>query len=204
MHGDKLSDEGSGGERLEPKALYTDTFKSPRLSIEPLAQAHAPKLYPGLEDKRVYEWISAKPPTSLSALTERYAVLESRRQLASTIHASDIHSATHSLDWALRLTNEGHSVGKLDAEIEGTVATNIGYIVFAEFWNQGFATEAIQALATQLERAGVVEQRAYVTRGNNASVRVLEKSNFHFTRILADNDTIRGQKFDDLEFVRKV
>jgi RimJ/RimL family protein N-acetyltransferase len=49
-----------------------------------------------------------------------------------------------------------------------------------------------------------VEQRAYVTRGNHASVRVLEKARFRFTHIIPDNDVIRDQKFDDLKFVRTV
>jgi hypothetical protein len=43
-----------------------------------------------------------------------------------------------------------------------------------------------------------------VTLGNEASERVLSKSGFIRGRVIVDNDTIRGQKHDDVEYVRKV
>ena len=48
----------------------------------------------------------------------------------------------------------------------------------------------------------MVEQRALVTLGNEASARVMIKAGFARTRVIADNDTIRGQKYDDVAFVR--
>ncbi len=94
---------------------------------------------------------------------------------------------------------------QLDAEINGDdVATNIGYLFFLPFWNQGYATEAVRAVASHLELLGIAEQRAFVTLGNDASERVLVKAGFVRTRVIADNDTIRGEKYDDVEYVRKV
>jgi RimJ/RimL family protein N-acetyltransferase len=105
----------------------------------------------------------------------------------------------------VRRASDGCHIGKLDAEVaRNDVATNVGYIVFLPFWNQGYATEAVRALAAHLERQGVVEQRALVTLGNDASARVLINSGFVRTRLIPDNDTIRGEKYDDVEYVRKV
>jgi RimJ/RimL family protein N-acetyltransferase len=42
-----------------------------------------------------------------------------------------------------------------------------------------------------------------VTLGNDASCRVLEAVGFIRTRIIPENDTIRGVKHDDIEFVRE-
>ena len=42
---------------------------------------------------------------------------------------------------------------------------------------------------------------ATVTLGNEASCRVLEKSEFTRTRIIPQNDTIRGVKHDDVEYI---
>jgi [ribosomal protein S5]-alanine N-acetyltransferase len=60
----------------------------------------------------------------------------------------------------------------------------------------------VRAIAAHPERHGVVEQRALVTLGNEASARVMIKAGFVRTRIIADNDTIRGQNCDDIEFAR--
>jgi [ribosomal protein S5]-alanine N-acetyltransferase len=179
-------------------------IESERLSIEPLNQAHAYALYDGLMDDRLYQWISTTKPPSASALAERYAAREAVwRGLNSTPEQLQFTSSSkRRLDWAVHCREQERTIGKLDVEFEGSIATNVGYIIFPEFWNQGFATEAVQVLAAALEQAGVVEQRAYVTRGNDASVRVMEKAKFRFTRVIPDNDVIRGEKYDDLEFVR--
>ena len=42
---------------------------------------------------------------------------------------------------------------------------------------------------------------ATVTLGNEASYRVLEKSGFIRTRIIPENDTIRGVKHDEVEYL---
>ena len=62
----------------------------------------------------------------------------------------------------------------------------------------------MRALACHLERLGIVEQRALVTLGNGASERVLTKAGFIRTRVIPLNDTIRGEQYYDVEFVRRL
>ena len=47
---------------------------------------------------------------------------------------------------------------------------------------------------------GVLKLLATVTEGNEASYRVLEKSGFVKSRIIPNNDTIRGIKYSDVEY----
>ena len=81
------------------------------------------------------------------------------------------------------------------------MAVNFGYYFFAHAWGQGLATEAAQRVAQHLLSNGVDKLIATVTVGNQASVRVLEKIGFHYTRTIAQNDTVNGVLVDDDEFV---
>jgi RimJ/RimL family protein N-acetyltransferase len=175
---------------------WNDLIASERLLIEPLLGSHADLLFEAMSEPRIYRWISALPPPTLEHLQRRWTAAES--------HGSNSEGEID-LNWAVRRSSDGRYIGKLDAAVaKNKVATNVGYIVFLPFWNQGYATEAVRALASYLERQGVVEQRALVTQGNDASARVLTKSGFVRTRVIPDNDTIRGEKYDDVEYVRKV
>jgi RimJ/RimL family protein N-acetyltransferase len=56
-------------------------------------------------------------------------------------------------------------------------------------------------VAKHLMRNGVQKLLATVTVGNRASVRVLKKIGFQYTRTIADNDKVNGTLVDDDEFV---
>ena len=169
-------------------------LRSERLVLEPLLGAHAELLFEALSEPRIYRWISALPPHSVEHLRRRWGAAERRGPNAE---------GGRDLEWAIRRSADGCYVGKADAELASTgIVTNLGYIIFAPFWSQGYATEVVLALAEYFERQGVVEQRALVTLGNDASARVLTKAGFVRIRVIPDNDTIRGQKYDDVEFIR--
>ena len=186
----------AGGHAIDWAVTLNDLITSERLLIEPLLGSHAELLFEGMSEPRIYRWISALPPLSLELLQQRWSAAENRG--ANSEGEID-------LNWAVRRSSDGCYIGLLDAEVaRNNVATNVGYIVFLPFWNQGYATEALRAVASHLERQGVVEQRALVTLGNDASARVLTKAGFVRTRVIPDNDTIRGEKYDDVEYVRKV
>ena len=180
---------------LASAAALNDLIRSERLVLEPLCASHAACLFELLLEPRLYRWISALPPASLEGLQQRWAASESRGPNAA---------GQFDLNWAVRRSSDGRYIGKFDAEVSNQIATNVGYIVGLPFWGQGYATEAVQAVAAHLEQQGVIEQRAFVTLGNTASERVLTKAGFVRTRVIPDNDTIRGEKHADVELVRKV
>lgn len=109
-----------------------------------------------------------------------------------------------SLGWAIRRISDGVYVGKCDAQVTAnSVATNVGYLLFPAFWRQGYATEAVRAIVAELVRRGTADMHACVTKGNDASERVLSKVGFTRARVLPNNDTIRGVLCDEIEYVRR-
>lgn len=167
-----------------------------RLVLEPVMAEHAVIFFEKMSDPQIYEWISAKPPPSLEALQTSWKKRESRL-------SPDQTSAW--LNWAIKRTEDGAYVGRLDADINlENVATNIGFVFFPNSWGNGFATESLQAVCKHLEKNGISKIFATVTKGNSASCRVLEKSGFLQHREIPQGDTIRGVVFDEIEYLRSV
>jgi len=177
---------------VESLALAISTAN---LLIEPIEARHAPFMFEGLREPALYEWISMEPPDSVEALAARWA-----RNLPRLREARDCFWPA----WAVQRRSDGAWIGSLDAEVmPDGVATNIGYFFLPAYWGRGHASEAVSALCDHLAREGVTEQRGYVTHGNLASYRVLERAGFVRTRIVPANDVLRGQPVDDVEFVRR-
>ena len=169
-------------------------LETSHLLLEPLAAAHAPAMFAQLQNDALYTWISVVPPESVAHLQERWERLESRLAPAGD---------KAWLNWVVRQTSDGACVGKMDAEVNAaSIATNIGYLFFPTFWGRGYASEAVSAVIEHLRQHGVEKLRATVTVGNMASNRVLEKNGFVRTRVIPENDMIRGVKHDDIEYVR--
>ena len=149
-----------------------------------------------MQDTAIYQWISTKPPKNIELLAQWWAQRESRLGPSGN---------EAWLNWAVRRTSDGAYVGKLDAEVDATgVATNVGYLFFPKYWGQGYASESVAAMTDHLAMLGIYKMVATVTSGNTSSYRVLEKAGFIRTRVIPDNDTIRGVKFDDVEYVRMI
>lgn len=167
-----------------------------RLIIEPIVATHADLLFNLMQNEAIYNWISAEPPKTVDQLRQSWLKQESRL-------SPEGEEAW--LNWAVRRNSDGVYLGKLDAEVNyANVATNVGYLFFPAYWGQGYASESVLAMTDHLARHGVSKMFAAVTLGNETSYRVLEKAGFTRSRIIPDNDIIRGVKYDDVEFVRTV
>jgi ribosomal-protein-alanine N-acetyltransferase len=171
------------------------TLTTPRLRIEPLNAGHAAPLFEAMRDPALYEWISMAPSPDLAHLERRWTWVAERPLVGVDV-----------LDfgWAVQRVADGAWIGKMDAEVTALgVANNVGYLFLAAYWGQGYATEAVTALSDHLCRHGVVRQHATVTRGNDASCRVLEHAGFVRERVIVGNDMLRGVLVDDVEYVRR-
>jgi ribosomal-protein-alanine N-acetyltransferase len=158
--------------------------------------SHADAAFGAMQDDAIYEWISMNKPRTVESLRANWTRLESR---LSTDGAEAWPV------WAITTRSDGALVGEVDAVVDDDgVCTNLGYYLFPNFWGQGFATEAVSAVADHLVKMGVHRLVATVTVGNHASAQVLKKAGFSFTRTIPNNDTLREILVDDEEYVRTV
>ncbi len=156
--------------------------------------SHADAAFGPLQDDSIYQWISMNKPRSVESLRANWTRLESRL----STEGSDAWPV-----WAVVRCSDGALVGEVDVVVDDNrVCTNLGYYFFPDFWGQGYASEAVRAIADHLVLQGIHRLVATVTVGNHASAQVLKKAGFAFTRIIPENDILRGQPVDDEEFVR--
>ena len=78
-----------------------------------------------------------------------------------------------------------HLVGLLnEVEITGE-AIELGYAIIPSEWGKGYATDALTAAITELFRMGYTSVLAGAFEGNDASLRVMEKSGMRRTKMTA-------------------
>lgn len=75
----------------------------------------------------------------------------------------------------------------------------IGYDLAQKEWNKGYATEAVKVLVDYgINRMELNRIEAFITPGNDASVRVLEKLNFTREGLVRERDLIKGELVDGI------
>ena len=89
--------------------------------------------------------------------------------------------------WHVARKSDGASIGMCGLlKREHLPHADIGYALLPAYWSQGFAREAaVAVLAHARQRYGLARILAVVSPGNEASIRVLEKSGMRFSRMLA-------------------
>jgi len=168
--------------------------ETPRLLLIPRMGTHADIAFGLLQADAIYEWISLDKPTDVDAMRAHWTRIESRMSTDGT-EAWPV--------WTVATRTDGAFVGQVDVSVDDQlVCTNLGYYFYPDFWGQGYASEAVRAIADHLEQQGIHRQVATVTVGNHASAQVLKKAGFAFTRIIPENDVLRGRPVDDEEYVR--
>jgi ribosomal-protein-alanine N-acetyltransferase len=80
--------------------------------------------------------------------------------------------------WAVTIPGDDQPVGMIGARVDGH-KTDIGYVLAKAYWNQGYMTEVISAVAGwMLSQAEIFRVWAVCDTENIGSARVLEKSGF--------------------------
>jgi RimJ/RimL family protein N-acetyltransferase len=164
-------------------------FETPRLFLEPLCQQHAHGLFVALSDPRLYSFIPQNPPASLSDLQTRYKVLEKRYSPAG----KELW-----LNWAIKIRDRDSYIGTVQATIYLNRIARLAYMLSADFWGKGYATEACLKVIEVLFSNNEVNQIiAEVDTRNEASYRLLERLSFERVRVCKRADFFKGRYSDE-------
>jgi ribosomal-protein-alanine N-acetyltransferase len=175
-----------------PVVATEAVLETPRLLLEPLLSAYAARLYEGLQDERLYEYIPQNPPASPQALEDRYLGLSSRR-------SPDKREAW--LNWALRTRCSGDYVGVLEATVHDNLTAAIAYMVFVPFQRRGLAAEACRRLLAHLfEDYRVSVVAAEIDTRNAASITLVESLGFERVAFHKDADHFKGSSSDEYRY----
>ena len=143
-------------------------IESPRLVLEPQCTAHAQAMFTVLSDPAIYTYENA-PPASLEWLQRRFAALEAR-------HSPD--GREQWLNWVLRL-RAGELIGFVQATVQAEGRASIAYELASAHWGCGLASEAVEAMTSELAaHFGVHTLAAVFKRTNTRSRRLLERQGF--------------------------
>jgi RimJ/RimL family protein N-acetyltransferase len=173
---------------LEPE----HSLKTARLLLEPLATHQAALLFEALQAAELYTFIPQDPPSSLDALTARYAVLASRR----SPDGQEIW-----LNWVLRLHDTGVYVGTVQATLRADHTALLAYMVFPPFWGKGYAREGCDAVLAHLfERYRVSRVAAEIDTRNAASIHLIEALGFTRVVTMRSADFFKGAVSDEYRY----
>jgi RimJ/RimL family protein N-acetyltransferase len=157
-----------------------------RLSMEPLAPPHAPLLFTGLADPRLYTYVPEEAPTSLDALARRFEHLAAG-------------CPDHGEVWRNWVMFEGAApVGMLQASVYADRHAVIAYMLLYPFWGQGLAAEGVSWMLAELaahDRA--IRAEAYIDTHNERSLRLVRRLGFQHRATILDADSFKGRRSNE-------
>lgn len=152
-------------------AIVTDQpeITTARLRLRPLQRADAALIELYASDARLARMTRSVPhpypPGLAAAFVERHRDARATRSV-----------------WALDTgaDDENGLIGLIMLEPRADGTAEVGYWVAPAFWNAGYAGEALEAVAAEAARRGIVALTAEVFQDNLASVRVLTRAGFTY------------------------
>ena len=169
-------------------------METDRLVLRPLTVQDAPEMYARwTHDPQVAKycrWFPHPDVAATQALLKRFCT-----------------EAENGFDyrWGMELKADHALIGMIDAvnlSDDGKTAT-IGYVLSRDYWNRGYAAEALRAVIDKLFTDGVQVVQAEHDVNNPASGRVMEKCGMlftHFSKSPAkfDSDTLCDVKWYEI------
>jgi len=168
---------------LELPLLETSRLRLRKLAIEDAAD--------------IFAYASDPEVTRYLRFSEHKSMADSRAFLLRTLQS---YRSGADLLWGIELKSAGRIIGgcRLNCNFQHRAA-EVGYVLARGHWGQGFAPEAVLAVAGfAFTRTEINRIEARCMTDHAASSRVLEKCGFHFEGIARESEWIKG-KFTDLK-----
>jgi [ribosomal protein S5]-alanine N-acetyltransferase len=176
--------------------FFMKSFITPRLEFIPLEPAHADVLFAGLRDPALYEFIDDGPPKSVEEVRRRYQRLSTRLSPDQT---------EKWLNWAILSRQQCKYLGFLQATVRSGKTAEIAYLLFREFWGQGFASESVAAVIPhQHHNYGVTNIVANVDPRNCRSIALLLALGFVLTESRCGSARLHGTAADESRYERQI
>jgi RimJ/RimL family protein N-acetyltransferase len=146
------------------RSIAAQRIQTQRLTLVPLAPAHAEALAPALADPQLHAFIGGEPldADALRAQIERWA-------------AGSPDESQCWLNWTIQLNSDGALVGTMQATVydaDGGPSADIAWVVGTGWQGQGIASEAARGLLSWLLSVGVRSVSALIHPAHEASQRV--------------------------------
>ncbi len=161
-----------------------ERIKLDRVRIENLEE-----LYAILSDPYVAEYDWFEPIDSLER-AEKFIK-----------HYDDEFEEKEEITWGIfnKIDNKLVGICNLGSFEDSSRRCEIGYDIRKSEWNKGYATEAIKLLVKfALSDMNLNRVEAFVTPGNDGSVKTLEKSGFIREGLVRERDFIKGELVDGI------
>ena len=143
-------------------------IQTANLRLEPQTAAHAEEMFAVLVAPALYEYEN-EPPPSVEWLRARYSKLESRQSP---------DGRERWLNWVIRFSGS-ELVGYVQATVRPDGRAAIAYVLSGMYWGRGLATQAVEAMISELvEHCGVRSLSAVLKRENLRSRHLLERLGF--------------------------
>jgi ribosomal-protein-alanine N-acetyltransferase len=146
----------------------------------------------------VYQY-GSDPEVSRATSWPTHTSIKDALDFVSFVVSSDSdHPGALRHAWAIRLRGYARVIGTIDLIQDNDQEAHTDYVLARSSWNQGFMTEAVQAVVGWgFERLEALERiRSGCLSSNVGSWRVLEKAGF---RLVGQQPTKFGAKFDHQE-----
>ena len=147
-------------------------LKTERLNLRPLEKNDAEAMYKNWTyDERVARYCRWNPHESLEA-TEQLLKMY-----------IDQEASGFKYRWGIELKETGELVGCIDVVkiSEDSKIATVGYVLSCDYWNKGYATEALTAVIQKLFNDGFEVVNAEHHINNIASGKVMEKCGMKYT-----------------------
>jgi len=166
------------------------TIRTERLRLVPVTVRNAGQLWALMQqpDLRTYQDL---PKAGLKAFGEMVAARP--RRLVPGVNGR--------FEWIVRMAGSRDALGWISLRIaeREAGAGEIGYSILREHRRRGVATEAVRALlAEAFEVAKLSRVQAFCVPENLASLRLLDRLNFHSDGVMPHGATVGGRPVDVL------